>query len=131
MTYLRMFCIASVTILLMDTVWLGFIAKSLYQKQLGHFFHITSTGMQLNYMAACVVYVCLILGIILFVVPKAGGSVISAFFWGAIFGLLTYAIYDFTNLAIIKKWPLYISLVDVAWGALLCGTTSAITMWLK
>jgi len=131
MTYLRMFCISSVTILLMDTVWLGFLAKSLYKKHLGHFVHITSTGMLLNYMAASVVYLCLILGIILFVLPKAQSSVISAFFWGAIFGLLTYAIDDFTNFAIIKNWQLYISLVDIAWGAFLCGTTSAITMWLK
>lgn len=131
MIYLRMFCIASVAILLMDAVWLGYLSKSLYKKHLGNFFHITSTGMQLNYMAASVVYLCLVLGIILFVLPKAQNNVISAFFWGAIFGLLTYVIYDFTNLAIIKNWPLYISLIDVAWGAFLCGTVSALTMWLK
>lgn len=131
MIYLRMFCIASVTILLMDVVWLGFLSKPLYIKHLGHFFHITPTGMKLNYIAASIVYLCLILGIMLFVLPKAQSSVISAFFWGSIFGFITYAIYDCTNLAIIKNWPLYISLIDIAWGAFLCGTTSAITMWLK
>lgn len=36
---------------------------------------------------------------------------------GAIFGLVTYATYDLTNLATIKDWPLIVTIVDLAWGA--------------
>jgi len=35
---------------------------------------------------------------------------------GAIFGLVTYATYDLTNLATIIDWILVITVVDLAWG---------------
>jgi uncharacterized membrane protein len=37
----------------------------------------------------------------------------------ALFGLITYATYDLTNLATIKDWPLLITIVDMIWGTVL------------
>ena len=35
---------------------------------------------------------------------------------GAFIGCAIYVTYDFTNLSFVKGWPLWISLMDVAWG---------------
>ena len=40
-------------------------------------------------------------------------------FRAALFGLITYATYDLTNLATIKDWPLLITIVDMIWGTVL------------
>ena len=37
------------------------------------------------------------------------------------FGLVGYGVYDLTNQATLKTWPLALTLVDMAWGAFLTG----------
>ena len=37
---------------------------------------------------------------------------------GALFGLVVYGVYDFTNYATLRHWPFALTLVDVAWGTL-------------
>jgi uncharacterized membrane protein len=44
--------------------------------------------------------------------------------FGALFGLVTYATYDLTNLATLKDWPLALTVVDLIWGTLLAGAVS-------
>lgn len=55
---------------------------------------------------------------------------IEAFFRGALFGLILYAVYQFTNIALVKNWPLKMALVDLMWGSVLCGLTGFLT-WKK
>jgi uncharacterized membrane protein len=43
------------------------------------------------------------------------------------FGLITYATYDLTNLATIRDWPLFITVIDLIWGTALGGLVSIIT----
>ena len=43
----------------------------------------------------------------------------------ALFGLITYATYDLTNLATVKDWPLIITIVDLLWGMVLTTIVSA------
>ena len=42
----------------------------------------------------------------------------------ALFGLITYATYDLTNLATVKDWPLVITIVDLIWGMVLTTIVS-------
>ena len=46
---------------------------------------------------------------------------------GALFGLITYATYDLTNLATLKNWPLVVTVVDLTWGMVLAGSVSVTT----
>ncbi|MDD4211451.1 MAG: DUF2177 family protein, partial [Clostridia bacterium] len=38
-----------------------------------------------------------------------------------------YATYDLTNLATINKWPLKITIIDLAWGSFVCSATATLT----
>jgi uncharacterized membrane protein len=44
----------------------------------------------------------------------------------AMLGFLIYASYDLTNLALLRDWPVGMSLVDIAWGTLLSVAAAAV-----
>ena len=46
---------------------------------------------------------------------------------GALFGLVTYAAYDLTNLATLEGFPVTVAVVDLIWGMVLCTTVSIVT----
>ncbi|MBP6184431.1 MAG: DUF2177 family protein [Saprospiraceae bacterium] len=115
-----------------DLTWLGLIAKSYYNRHLGHLM-----AEQVIWSAAIVFYLIFIVGIFLFVIAPAveKQSWTHALLYGALFGLFTYATYDLTNLATLKGWPMSIVFVDILWGMFLTGAVSVagyfITRWLK
>lgn len=104
-----------------DIVWLGVIAKNMYQKYLGSF--LTD---QVNWVAAVIFYLLFIVGILVFAVYPGiqKGSVLTALLLGAFFGMCAYATYDLTNLATLKNWPIQIVFIDIFWGAVLTGVVS-------
>lgn len=124
-----MFITAFVTSFILDMIWLGFVAKNLYEEHIGTLLRKANGALAPNWSGAMLVYVAIVLGIILFVVPKANGSVMAGLIWGAVFGAITYGIYDFTNYAILANWPLKITLIDFVWGMILCGITSMTTVY--
>lgn len=124
LTFLKLYAIALVSFLAIDLVWLAVIARSFYQNQIGHLLRQTP-----NWAAAFAFYFLFVVGIVYFVVQPAlaKNSLQNALLSGALFGLVTYAAYDLTNLAVTKDWPLTITLIDLVWGAVLCCTVSGIT----
>lgn len=110
--------LTSIIFLGIDFVWLGIIARSFYDQQLSAF------KRTLNPAAAVLVYLLLVMGIVVFVLPTPDGSKLSVFIRGALFGLITYGVYDLTNLALLSDWSATMAVVDMLWGAVLCGTTS-------
>jgi uncharacterized membrane protein len=115
--YLKLYLLTIPVFFAIDLVWLGVIAKGLYQKNLGHLL-----SPAVNWPAAFAFYLIYIVGILLFAVKPAlaDQSLAKAAIWGALFGFFTYATYDLTNLATLKGWPLKIVVIDVIWGTLLC-----------
>lgn len=69
--------------------------------------------------AAAVFYALFVAGVIVFVTLPAieRDSVPRALGYGALFGLVTYATYDLTNLAVLRGFPVHGAIVDLAWGA--------------
>lgn len=120
--YLKEFAVAFVTFMIIDLIWLGFVAKDLYKKYLGFIMSPT-----VNWPAAILFYVLFIMGIVFFVLHPAleKDSVTYALLAGAFFGLVTYATYDLTNLATLKDWPLTITIIDLIWGSTLSALTAS------
>lgn len=120
----KLYLIALSIFLLVDVVWLGLIAKNFYNQQLSLLMKSNT-----NALAALVFYILFTFGIIIFVVmpgleKSIGYQVILS---GALFGLVTYSAYDFSNLATLKNWPLAVTVVDLLWGTLLTSLVSALT----
>ena len=110
-----------IVFLVIDMLWLGIIAKNMYQKYLGGL--LTD---KVNWTAALIFYLIYIVGISIFAIYPAvtKGSAFNAILMGALFGIFTYATYDLTNLATLKGWPLEIVFIDILWGAFLSAIVS-------
>ena len=108
--------LAAIAFMVLDGVWLGVLMKNFYRDQLAQIVRLANGGIAPNWPAAFVVYVLLGTGIALFVIPRASTASLAAAY-GALFGLVVYGVYDFTNYSTLRQWPLVLALADVAWGA--------------
>lgn len=63
-------------------------------------------------------------GLVYFAVLPASGMRQAAM-RGALFGFVAYAAFDLTNLATLRDWPVWLALMDMAWGAVLSGVAAA------
>ncbi len=122
--YIKLYLITLPVFFAIDMLWLGIVAKNFYKQQIG--FMMTPN---INWVAAIVFYLIFIAGIVLFVISPAleKTSLMHALVFGALFGLVTYATYDLTNLATLKDWPILVTLVDLAWGAFLSASVSSVS----
>jgi uncharacterized membrane protein len=120
---LKLYLSTLLAFLAIDMVWLGLVARTLYRDYLG--FLLTPTT---NWIAAVLFYLLFILGILVFVVLPGlkDHSLKTTLVRGALFGLVTYATYDLTNLATVRDWPLLITVIDMAWGTVLSMMVSCI-----
>lgn len=124
MKFIILFIVTIMSVFIMDMIWLGLIAKNIYAQHIGMLLRKSGEAMTPIWWAAVVVYVCITLGILFFVLPKAQGDYFNALSFGVLLGLVTYGIYDFTNYSILANWPWKITLIDFTWGMVLCGLSS-------
>lgn len=125
--FLKLYSIAIVVFFAIDMVWLGLVAKNFYSQQIG--FLMKSN---VNWLAAIIFYFLFVVGLVLFVISPAveKQSWQYALTLGALFGLITYATYDLTNLATLKDWPLLVTVVDLVWGTVLAASVSVISFFI-
>lgn len=127
MSYLKMYFIALIFFVIIDSIWLGLIAKDLYQRELGHLLKEN-----FNFIAAGIFYIFFIAAIVFFVINPAveKDSLRYAIMAGFLFGAITYATYDLTNLATLRDWPIKVTIIDIIWGGTLTSLISAATFYI-
>lgn len=125
--FIKLFAIALPVFFAIDMVWLGLVAKDFYRAQIGGLMKP-----DINWIAAVIFYLIFITGLVVFVISPAveKESWTYALLFGALFGLVCYATYDLTNLALAKDWPLLVTIVDLIWGATLAASVSVVTYFI-
>jgi uncharacterized membrane protein len=118
----RELAVATVCFLVLDGIWLGLVAPPLYDALLGDLL-----AEEPVVWAAVLFYAVFLAGLVHFVIHPAVlvGSVRRAAASGAFFGLVTYATWDLTNLAVIRDFPVALVPIDLAWGAALSASVAA------
>jgi uncharacterized membrane protein len=123
---LKHYLAALLVLLLLDAVWIGLVARNFYKAHLG--FIMADHPV---WAAAGAFYLLYVAGLVVFVVSpgvrerRPGLAALK----GAFFGLVAYSTYDLTNLATVERWPLSVTLVDLAWGAVLSAATAGAAVW--
>ena len=112
---IKLAAIGAVAFMVLDGVWLGLLMKNVYRDQLAPIVRLANGAIAPDWPAALVVYVLLGTGIALLVIPRAPTVPLAAAY-GALFGLVVYGVYDFTNYSTLRQWPLVLAFADVAWG---------------
>jgi len=91
-----------------------------------------------RYYSAVIVYLALALGVIFLVLPrmninsdtKLQNRIQNAVIYGGIFGLASYATFDFTMHFMFEGWTLDVSIMDSVWGGILCSIVAFIVSYL-
>ena len=122
---IKLAVVGAVAFMVLDGVWLGVLMKNFYRDQLAPIVRLSAGSIAPNWPAALVVYALLGTGIALFVIPRAS-TVALAGAYGALFGLVVYGVYDFTNYSTLRQWPFVLTLADVAWGAVASAACAAV-----
>lgn len=110
--------------LILDFVWINFIAKKFYFKEFKSHVDIKKDKMKVKKIPAILIYVILSLGISIFVLNSQ--LIFMNTIKGALFGFVVYSVYDLTNYSIMKNYSFKLTLLDIAWGTTLCGVVSLI-----
>jgi uncharacterized membrane protein len=123
--YLILYLLTVPVFFVIDIVWLGYVAKGFYRSHLKNFL-----SPDVNWTAAVIFYMIYIAGIIFFAVRPAlaESAWMEAALLGGLYGFFTYATYDLTNLATLKKWPLKVVVVDILWGVFLCTAVASASL---
>jgi uncharacterized membrane protein len=123
-SFFKLYGVAVAAFFVIDMIWLGVVARGFYQTHLGDLLKPN-----VNWAAAVAFYLIFLVGLVILVIGPAveKESLARAVMLGALFGLVTYAAYDLTNLATLQGFPVKVAIVDLVWGAILCSSVSAIT----
>ena len=114
---LKQLVAAMVAFVLVDVVWL--LTAGQYALQMTE--RIQGSPVQFGILASIVVYVALAYLVYQVNTPLEAG----------LLGAATYAVYDFTSLAILKKYEVGIAIADTIWGGVLFATVFSILKYFK
>lgn len=124
---IKLYLISLFIFFALDMIWLSLISKKFYQHQIGF---LMKTN--INIAAVILFYLIFILGLVIFVIEPSilKHSILNALILGLLFGLVTYATYDLTNLATIKNWPTIVTVIDLLWGSAASAAVSVATYYI-
>jgi uncharacterized membrane protein len=118
------FFVALGTLVVLDGLWLGVVMGGFYRERLSHLARMANGGLDPIWPVAALVYPVIALGLTIFVAPRVRTPA-DALLYGALFGVIVFAVYDLTNHATLRDWRASMTLVDIAWG----GASCAIAAW--
>jgi uncharacterized membrane protein len=122
MSFIKLYVLTATVFFAVDFVWLTRVAAAFYREHLGHLLRDDPLV-----PAALVFYMLFIAGILVFAVMPGlhAQSLTRAAVLGGFLGLVAYATFDLTCLALFAEFPVVVVVVDLVWGTLLTATVSA------
>jgi len=125
MELVKQWGVGVVVFVLMDAVWLGWVANGFYQRELGSLLRQHANGnLDPRILPAALLYALIVLGVALFALPRAR-ALGEAALWSAAFGVIAYGVYDLTNYSTMQGFPLKVVVADMIWGGAICAAAGA------
>ncbi|MEM7215224.1 MAG: DUF2177 family protein [Pseudomonadota bacterium] len=124
MTHVTSYIAGLIAFLVIDFIWLKYIALSFYRSKIGHL--MTDTP---NLAIAGLFYLVYVVGVVVLAVNPAleKQQWMIAALYGGLLGFVAYGTYDITNLATLKGWPPIVAVVDIVWGTVLTASVATIS----
>tara|TARA_B100001123_G_C15042301_1_gene920005 strand:- start:61 stop:474 length:414 start_codon:yes stop_codon:yes gene_type:complete len=121
------FVFVSIIFLIIDVLWLSITVRILYKPALGNLINDKPVM-----WAAILFYVIYMIGLTLIIIKPAinNDSIFQALWTGTVFGIVAYGTYNLTNMATIRDWSPNIVWIDMLWGGILSGFSSALSIYL-
>jgi len=130
---IKNFIITFIVFLLIDSIWLS-ISGSHWNKMVqyitGQQMNDTSLKKIISFSAGSTAYLFLALGILVLVVSRINpdNAWKDAMFYGSIFGLSVYGVFDLTNMVLFgPKYNIILGIMDIIWGVIVSILTSYVS----
>ena len=120
-----------ITFIIVDYLWLGLIAKNFMSKQLSHIARMKGESISPFMPSGAAVYVAMTIALEFFVFNRGNADLLSLVMQGALLGFLIYSVFDFTNHAILKNYPVPFMIVDITAGTTLFAIVTALSFWVR
>lgn len=125
--WLLSYAVAAVVFAAIDVAWIATVAGKQYASQIGPLLAPT-----VNPVGAVAFYLVYVAGVVHYGVqphaPDAGLR--QRVVGGALFGFFTYATWALTGLAVLKGFPVWVAVTDIAWGVAVCSAVTFLTVTL-
>ena len=130
---LKNIIISSLVFGVMDALAMSLFMKKLALKHLRTHLSLNGEELQVNMLFALIVYVAMVILSSVFLAPKVlnFSSYLHVWGYGFLFGLCSFAVFDFTNGALFKEYPLAFMLTDTLWGGVLFSTAAVLMFKFK
>ena len=120
-----------VLFMLVDAPYL-YLNSKMYEKKT---IAISGKTFTKRYYSAVIVYLALALGIVFLALPRMRKDTVKnrvkdAILYGGIFGLTSYATFDFTMHFMFEDWDLGVSIMDSVWGGVLCSIVAFVASYI-
>ena len=119
---MQLLFLTSFVFLSLDFAFL-YLMRSMFNKQI---IAVQGSPVVFNMYAAIPCYIALIFGIYYFIIREKK-SILDAF----LLGIVIYAVFETTNLALLKNWSYKTAIIDTIWGGSLFALTTFIVYNLK
>ncbi len=111
---------AFAAMIVLDGIWLGLVAKGMYQREMG-----SLMADPVRVVPIVAFYLLFPIALVYLALFQAPSGWTDAIVRGAILGAATYGAYDLTNMAVVRDWPIRLSLIDWGWGCAICAAAAA------
>ncbi|RZI93617.1 MAG: DUF2177 family protein [Rubrivivax sp.] len=122
--FLKPYFAALLVMGVLDALWLGWLAKDFYRQEIG-----PQMVDPIRWAPALIFYFAFPAALVILAVFPAGQPLGMQIARAALVGLVAYGVYDLTNLATLRHWPLKLALVDTAWGTLASTAAGTAAAW--
>ena len=116
--------VSGIVMLILDFIWISSFMGPRYKTMIKK---IQGSNMVVNFGFVFLAYAFMLLGLNVFVLPKINlksKNPKDSFKYGFLFGIILFAVYDFTAAALFKDWNFPLAVLDVLWGGILYFLTS-------
>jgi uncharacterized membrane protein len=126
---LKIFIVLFILVIIIDIPVISILFKPRWDKTIKD---IQGTSLNVNMVYAFITYILIPLGLLIFVYPKIDDNkwLEQSILFGFLWGVITYGIFDFTNLGLLSKYPLDLAIIDTLWGGILCAIVLTITKYI-
>lgn len=113
--YVVAFFLLFVFYLLIDNIFIQLVTKKLFSVIIQN---IQGTKMNVKIVPSLLVFIVGAFGLTYFIYDKIRSTHIytDSLKYAFVFGLVTYAIFDLTNMAIFNNWSIGPAIIDMIWG---------------
>ena len=121
--FIELYLLTAAAFFAVDFIWITRIARSFYREHIGDYLSEDPVV-----SAAVGFYALYLVGVVVFAILPGleADSILTAAGLGALFGLVAYATFDLTCMALFKNFPGIVVAVDLVWGTILTSATATI-----